>query len=392
MRAEERTATLTILLLSASAGEAARVAGYDAGADEIIEKPFGDRELIARIDAAVKLSGARAESAGRQRRVAVLTRLASVVETAMDAVISIDAQQKVTLFNAAAEQMFGCKAQDALGRPLDAFIPPRFRGSHAKHVENFGRTGVSGRTMGRLGDLMALRADGAEFPIEASISQARVDGELLFTVILRDISERKAAAETQRLLIGELDHRVKNTLAMVQAIASHTAKTYADPKIFVESFNARVGSMARAHTLLTRAGWKGADLGDLLRQQLTLGPSDSRILCLGPDVFLPPRAAMHFGMVLYELGANARKYGALSNDQGRLNLDWTVETAEGEDLLRFRWVESGGPPTAPPAKKHFGTRLIESSLTHTLQGKVELDFAPSGLTCTIRLPLRHGVA
>jgi two-component sensor histidine kinase len=244
--------------------------------------------------------------------------------------------------------------------------------------------------MGRLGDLTALRADGVEFPIEASISQARVDGELFFTVILRDMSERRAAVETQRLLIGELDHRVKNTLAMVQAIADQTAKAYADPKDFAESFNGRVRAMASAHTLLTRAAWKGADLRDLLREQLALG-ADSRILLSGPDVFLESRIALHFGMVLYELGSNARKYGALSSGEGRIELQWEVETIENAPFLAFNWFESGGPPTKPPEQRHFGTRLIEFSLTHSLHGKVELDFAPAGLRCRIGLPLGQSI-
>jgi PAS domain S-box-containing protein len=393
LRADERTATLPIILLSAGADEETRIAGFGAGADDVVGTTCSSRELIARIAAAIKLSGARAEFAGRQRRVAVLARLASVVETAMDAVISIDARQNITLFNAAAEQMFGCEAAHALGRPIDLFIPERFRAAHGKHVEGFGRTGVSGRTMGRLAELMALRADGSEFPIEASISQARVDNEVLFTVILRDMSERKAAAETQRLLIGELDHRVKNTLAMVQAIANQTAKVYADPKDFVVNFRGRVRAMASAHTLLTRAGWKGAGLADLIREQLTLGPfdSDPRILCDGPEVFLGPGLAMHFGMVLYELGANARKYGALSRPEGKLDLRWSAEASESAPLLNFEWVESGGPPIAAPVEKHFGTRLIQSSLTHSLRGKVELNFAPTGLACKISLPLGQSV-
>jgi PAS domain S-box-containing protein len=394
LRGDERTATLPIILLSARSGEDARIEGFEAGADDVVEQPVSARELIARIAAAIKLANARAECAGRQRRIAVLTRLASVVETAMDAVISIDARQNITLFNAAAEQMFGCEAARALGRPLDQFIPQRFRASHAKHVAGFARTGVSGRAMGRLGELTALRADGREFPIEASISQARVDGEVLFTVIVRDMSERKAAAETQRLLIGELDHRVKNTLAVVQAIANQTARSYSDPKDFVENFQGRVRAMASAHTLLTRAGWKGARLAELIREQLTLGPSDSdsRILSQGPEVFLAPHIAMHFGMVLYELGANARKYGGLSRPEGRLELRWSAEAVDPEEVLTFQWVESGGPPIVAPVNKHFGTRLIESSLTHSLHGKVELNFAPEGLVCKISLPLGQGVA
>jgi PAS domain S-box-containing protein len=391
LRADERTAALPIMILSQHSGEDARIKGYEAGVDEYMEKPFAARELIARIESLVALAGARADIAGRLRRVAVLARLASVVETAMDAVISIDTNQKITLFNAAAEKMFGCDAISALGRPLDDFIPHRFRAAHARHVDGFGKTGVSGRTMGRLGDLTALRANGVEFPIEASISRAQIDGEVLFTVILRDMSEREAAAETQRLLIGELDHRVKNTLAIVQAMANQTAKAYVDPKMFVESFNGRISAMASAHTLLTEAGWKGADLGSLLREQLTLGV-DPRIVLAGPPVSLRPQFALHFGMVLYELGSNARKYGALSRDEGRLDLCWTVETIENAPYLAFDWIESGGPPTEKPRVRHFGTRLIETSLTHALQGKVELDFAPEGLCCRILLPLRPGIA
>lgn len=389
LRAGEGASASPIMILSPRVGEAERIEAYEAGADALVERPVGAGELVARIHSIVRLAGARDRLAGRERRVAVLARLASVVETAMDAVISIDSDQNITLFNAAAEKMFGCDSRSALGRPLDDFIPARYRASHADHVRAFAKTGVSGRTMGRLGDLTGLRANGEEFPIEASISQARVDGEVLFTVILRDLTERHAAAETQRLLIGELDHRVKNTLALVQAIARQTAKVHVDPKAFVASFNGRVHAMASAHTLLTQAGWKGADFGSLIEEQLTLG-ADPRIVCDGPDLFLPPQFALHFGMVLYELGSNARKYGALSSETGRLELRWRVEDADGAVLLEFYWQEAGGPPVEAKVEKNFGTRLIESSLTHSLHGQVELDFAPSGLRCRIRVPLRQG--
>ncbi|MBV8899856.1 MAG: PAS domain S-box protein [Verrucomicrobia bacterium] len=126
-------------------------------------------------------------------------RFAGIIDSAMDAIISVDESQRVVLFNAAAERVFGCPAAEALGRPLDRFIPARYRTAHRGHVRAFARTGVTSRTMGKLGELSGLRADGREFPIEASISQTEVGGAKLFTVILRDITQRKAAeAELNR--------------------------------------------------------------------------------------------------------------------------------------------------------------------------------------------------
>ncbi len=388
LRADERTAATPVILLSARAGEAARIEGYAAGADEYLEKPFGARELVVRIDAAVRLARARTELSDKERRIAVLSRLASVTETAMDAVISIDASQRIVLFNSAAERMFGCQGDAAIGRPVSDFIPQRFRAAHEGHVSAFAETGVSTRAMGRLGDLTALRHDGAEFPIEASISQAHVEGDQLFTVILRDISDRKLAAETQRLLIGELDHRVKNTLAQVQAMASQTLKTQPDPAAFVASFSGRIRSLAGAHTLLTRSGWKGADLRELIMEQLALPSTDAdqRVCLRGPTVFLEPRCAVQLGLVLHELGTNARKHGALSCNHGALNVGWTTEARATERSIRIAWRESGGPAVHAPEREGFGVRLISSSLV-SLRGQVKLDFRTEGVRCEIELPI-----
>jgi PAS domain S-box-containing protein len=388
LRADGRTAAIPVLLLSARAGEAARIEGYYAGADEYIEKPFGARELVARIDAAIRLARARTDMARHEGKISVLNRLASVVETAMDAIISVDIHQNVTLFNAAAERMFSCSAKDAVGRPLNDFIPERFRAAHANHVRSFAETGVSGRAMGRLGDLRALRSDGAEFPIEASIAQARVDGEKIFTVIVRDISARIAAAETERLLLGELDHRVKNTLATVHAIAAQTLKSTTDPAAFVTSFNGRLRALASAHNLLMRTSWQRAPLDALIHDQLMLGPdgSDDRIAYHGPPVMLAPQSALHLGLILHELGTNARKHGALSTAQGRLSVVWrTPETRP--DHVEIAWAESGGPPVTPPSRRGFGSRLIERSLAHALKGRVKVDYAADGLKCGISLPV-----
>ena len=186
-------------------------------------------------------------------------RLEGIVDSAMDAIITIDERQRIILFNPAAEKMFGVSNGEAIGEPISRFIPQRYRAGHDDHIRRFRSTGVTGRRMGALGAISGLRADGDEFPIEASISQVDVEGERLATVILRDITERLANEEARLLLAREVDHRAKNALAVVQALVSMTtAPTKED---FIVAVNGRVGALGRAHRLLAQNRWQGGDLG-----------------------------------------------------------------------------------------------------------------------------------
>ena len=177
-------------------------------------------------------------------------RLEAIVATAMDAIITIDNDHKIIFFNPAAEAMFGIESNDALGQPISRFIPERYRAAHEGHIRHFGKTGETGRRMGALGAISGLRANGQEFPVEASISQAVVGQERLSTVILRDITERKANEEARALLAREVDHRAKNALAIVQALVSLTRAPTRET--FVEAVTGRVSALARAHSLLAQ--------------------------------------------------------------------------------------------------------------------------------------------
>jgi PAS domain S-box-containing protein len=230
------------------------------------------------------------------------------------------------------------------------------------------------------------RYDGEyRWAIDAATPRFDEAGEFLgYVGSVIDITERKQAEETQELLVGELNHRVKNTLASVQAIVQHTLRQTRDPKEFATSFAGRIQSMARVHSMLSAATWQGADLRGLIRDQLLSGPVDeTRIRASGPPVRLEPQMALHTALMLHELGTNANKYGALSAPSGWVTVGWTVE----DGWLHLRWEERGGPAASAPTKRGFGTSLIEQSAKGE-GGSARMSVAAEGITWKVELPLR----
>jgi PAS domain S-box-containing protein len=201
-----------------------------------------------------------------------------------------------------------------------------------------------------------------------------------------DVTEREEAAAQRELLLAELSHRMKNTLAVVQAIARKTFKQ-AGARDRGRAFEGRLAALAAAHDLLTRDTWDSAPLARLAADILRLDePNDRRVLLSGPAVLLPPKEAVAITLALHELFTNALKYGALSADGGRVALDW--RRIEGPDpRLRLAWTETGGPPVSPPTRRGFGSALIERALAHDCDATVTIDYPETGLTCTIDLPL-----
>ncbi len=309
-------------------------------------------------------------------------RMLGIIESARDAIISVDREQRIVLFNGAAEQMFERSSAEMLGEPIDRLIPERFRVIHREHIGKFAQTGVTGRVMGGLSALSALRGDGSEFPIEASISQGKVGDQTLFTVILRDITERKRHEERRETLVGELNHRVKNTLAVVLSLAAQTLATATGLDAFEQAFMDRIQALARAHDLLTRADWTGASLEDVAHYALSPFGME-RFEIGGPDVMLAPSSAVTLTLAFNELATNATKYGALSAPAGRVALTWR----EQAQIIELLWRESGGPPVAAPTRLGFGSRLIEQVISFEFGGESELAYAPEGATCRMRLPL-----
>jgi two-component sensor histidine kinase len=204
--------------------------------------------------------------------------------------------------------------------------------------------------------------------------------------------ERKKVELRQQLLIDELNHRVKNTLATVQSIAAHTLRAPSDRESR-QAFDARLIALSRTHDLLSRRSWEGVSLRDLLLQEREpfLSVDDVRFELEGPDVDLRPKAALALGLALHELATNAAKYGALSAPGGKVSVAWDVLDPSPElGVLRLTWAETGGPPVIKPERKGFGLMLVERGLGFELGGKIALGFDPGGVVCVMDIPLSQG--
>jgi two-component sensor histidine kinase len=203
------------------------------------------------------------------------------------------------------------------------------------------------------------------------------------------LDKERRAAEHQRVLINELNHRVKNTLATVQSISAQTlrsAETTGDAR---EALEMRLLALSRAHDVLTRESWEGADLVEVVANALKpYGSSgESRFHIQGPHVRVTPRMSLALAMALHELATNAVKYGALSNKTGSIEVSWELHNGVVPPRLTLHWTEAGGPPVVAPRRRGFGSRLIERTLAHDLNGQVEIAFPPTGVVCTVDAPV-----
>lgn len=202
-----------------------------------------------------------------------------------------------------------------------------------------------------------------------------------------DVTENVLAAQRQKLMIDELNHRVKNTLATVQSIAIQTARSHGDPATFAETFQSRIMALSHTHNLLTQSHWEGADLRAILEHETeAYGPA--RISLNGPGVPLEPPIALSLGMIFHELATNAAKYGALSTPEGRLLVDWALADQRAP-RLKLNWREVGGPKISIPDRRGFGSRLIERNIRHDLAGEIELVYATEGLIAELTVPLNR---
>ena len=306
-----------------------------------------------------------------------------MLDTALDSVVVMDTQGMVIGWNSYSESMFGWTGEEARGQRLsEMIIPPEYRDAHETGLAHYLATGEGPVIDNRI-EIGALHRDGSEIPVELSITASEQFGEKLFIGFIRDISERKAEAERQQRILQESEHRVKNMLTVVQAIAMQTAASSPDMASFTTSFSGRLESLARAHQLLVGKVWHDVAISALTERVLGAEVASGRARYGGPEILLKAGQVLGLSMILHELYTNAVKYGALCTDDGRIDLDWAID---GE-TIKLVWAETGYPCAGDSPSSGFGQRMIAMSVKSDLGGTIERDWRPDGLTATLKFPV-----
>ena len=361
------------------------------GAQAIVERPDGTRCTFVpfpspMFDTAGRLIGAvnllfdvSAWNASEQ----ATQHLAAIIESSEDAIISKGLDGTIRTWNRAAEQLFGYTASEIVGKSILTIIPLERRSEETEIIARIRK----GERIEHF-ETVRQRKDGTLVDLSLTVSPVKDRHGTVVgaSKIARDISDRRHAERVKEHLINEIKHRVKNTLGTVQAMATQTFRTA--PVEERNLFVGRLHALADAHDVLTQKSWGNVSLNELIARALHpfIEAKNKRVSIEGSDVEIGPNRALLIAMVLHEMGTNAVKYGALSNDGGHVDVRWDVAKGENGRRLKLVWTEKGGPTIAPPTRKGFGSRMIEHAIRGE-QGTSEFDFDPAGLVCRIEMPV-----
>jgi PAS domain S-box-containing protein len=360
------------------------------GAEALIERPDGTRRWFAPYPTPLRDAEGRivgginmlVDITERKTAEETRARLASIVETSDDAIVSKSLDGIIATWNRSAERLFGYTSEEAIGQPITMLIPPDrlqeepeilARLKQGEHVDHF--------------ETVRVRKDGSPLEVSLTISPIRDERGAVIgaSKIARDIAESKSSQRRQRVLTDELVHRGKNLLGVVQAMVSLSLSGGASLSDARETLTKRIQALSRSQSVLVNGGFEGARLAEIIR--LEAEAFSDKVDVSGPDLMLKPRLAQTFALLVHELATNATKHGALSRPQGRVAIDWSVAGTGAEARFKFRWQESGGPPVAAPTRQGFGRTLIEKAAAQELGVRPKMEFAPEGLRYQIDAPL-----
>jgi PAS domain S-box-containing protein len=359
------------------------------GIEAIAERPDGTRIPFLPFptplhDATGKVIGAvnmLVDISERKSAEEVAQRLALIVESSDDAIISKDLNGVITSWNRGAERLFGYTADEVIGMPVTVLIPPERQEEEISILERIRR----GQRIEPY-ETVRVRKHGSAVDISLTVSPVRnAQGKIIgASKVARDITERKRAEERIRILAREAEHRAKNVLATVQATVH---LTHSDtPEGFKSAVEGRIQALANVHRLFVESRWTGADLHGVINDELAAYSRgrEARVQVAGPSILLEPNAAQVMAVSLHELATNAAKYGALSVPEGQVQVEWSCAR---NGRLVLRWNEKGGPPVVPPTRRGFGARVMENMVRGQTKGQIHFDWRAEGLSCAITLPL-----
>lgn len=322
-------------------------------------------------------------------------RLAAIVDSSFDAIIGKDLNSVITDWNRAAERLFGYTADEAIGQSVLMLIPDGLKNEETEIIERVrrGEQVASYETTRR-------RKDGTFVSVSLTISPIRDGNGTIIgaSKIARDITAAKENDRRIRLLMREVNHRVKNQFAVILSLVRETARRATDPREFEEQIRDRIMALSRSHDLLVSSEWSGASLLDLLQEHLKPFGHDEQISLAGPLVTLQPNAVQHLGMAFHELGTNSSKYGALASDTGRISINWQIVTsAEGRREFQVVWEETCPPPVQgpeirEPRKGGFGSVVLQRVTPQSLSGSAVLENSPGHVRWSLAAPVEFTLA
>lgn len=395
LRADPAIAGVPLILLSARAGEEARLEGLAAGADDYVVKPFSGRELVARVEGALRLARLRREKADAERRIVEraldLTedRLSLALDSARMGSWDWDLETDTLEWNPTCRAIFGVGAdrQMTFAIFLELLVPE----DRERIVALCGQVLDPAVRAPYDAEYRVLWPDGSIHWILARGKAYFFRGRAVrFIGAVIDVTRQKEAEIHLRVMVNELSHRVKNTLAVVQSITEQTFRSGAALGDVRQDLAGRLQALADTHTLLTQSNWQSVDLASLIGRCVghLVPERDARFRSEGPEVGLKPKAALALGLVVHELGVNAMKHGAWSVDGGMVTCRWSVMDGH----IRIEWSETGMTGLEPPARRGFGSQLINQAIAYDIAGEARLTWRPEGLLYELKAPVGSGLS
>ncbi|WP_086606216.1 HWE histidine kinase domain-containing protein [Erythrobacter donghaensis] len=354
-----------------------RVVGLLAVMDE---KPLGPPEAVTQIIGL--FSGRAAAELERIATASLNERLGKIVEASVsEAYVFAGDTCRFELVNRGARENLGY-TMDELHQLTPWDIKPEFS---KEQFEDLVKPLKSGKVDFLRFETVHARKDGTTYPVSVQLQYFPNNGRVFFASITDD-TERKAKEAQERLILAEMDHRCKNILTIVQILAQQTADS--SPEEFISTLKARLSGLSASHDILVKNAWNDLPFKEIIFSQLghfkdIIG---SRIIISGPPIKIKAKAAQNFGMALHELATNASKYGALSSEDGCINVKWEEITTERGLCLHMSWIESGGPPVVAPSRSGFGSFMIRDSLAFQFNCDVNMDYHPTGFRCSFVVP------